>query len=216
MDKFELAKKLKTLSGLTDEEKSTLIELLGSHQKYGLIWESKPENVEQDLDEKLPILTEVKEKAIINDTETEHYPNHIIIEGDNLHALTTLRYTHPGKIDVIYIDPPYNTGNKDFVYNDNYVDKEDAFRHSKWLSFMDKRLRIAKELLSKKGVIFISIGDDEEVNLQLLCKQIFHESNYIETYLWISTTRPDNSSPIYRRNAEFVLCIAKNKASVVS
>lgn len=79
---------------------------------------------------------------------------------------------------------------------------------------MDKRLRIAKELLSKKGVIFISIGDDEEVNLQLLCKQIFHESNYIETYLWISTTRPDNSSPIYRRNAEFVLCIAKNKASI--
>ena len=71
------------------------------------------------------------------------HPNHILIEGDNLHALTCLTYTHSNKVDVIYIDPPYNTGNKDFVYNDRFVDKEDAFRHSKWLSFMEKRLRIA-------------------------------------------------------------------------
>ena len=83
-------------------------------------------------------------------------PNHILIEGDNLEALTTLSYTHEGKVDVIYIDPPYNTGNKDFVYNDSFVDSEDSYRHSKWLSFMSKRLRIAKRLLSDTGVIFIS------------------------------------------------------------
>lgn len=161
MDKYELVKKLKALQELTDEEKSALIGLLRSHKKYGLVWEDKPEDVEAELEEKLPTLTEVRERAIINDTATEHYPNHILIEGDNLHALTTLSYTHSGKIDVIYIDPPYNTGNKDFVYNDSFVDSEDSYRHSKWLSFMSKRLRIAKKLLSDKGVIFISIDDNE-------------------------------------------------------
>ena len=111
MDKYELVKKLKTLQGLTDDEKAALIGLLRSHKKYGLAWEDKPEAVEAQLEEKLPALTEVKERAIVGDTETEHYPNHILIEGDNLHALTALSYTHAGKIDVIYIDPPYNTGN---------------------------------------------------------------------------------------------------------
>lgn len=111
MDKYELVKKLKTLQGLTDDEKAALIGLLRSHKKYGLVWEDKPEAVEAQLEEKLPALTEVKERAIVGDTETEHYPNHILIEGDNLHALTALSYTHAGKIDVIYIDPPYNTGN---------------------------------------------------------------------------------------------------------
>jgi adenine-specific DNA-methyltransferase len=85
---------------------------------------------------------------------------HILIEGDNYHALTALNYTHAGKIDVIYIDPPYNTGNKDFVYNDSFVDKEDAYRHSKWLSFMAARLELAKNLLKDTGVIFISIDRD--------------------------------------------------------
>src|SRR5205085_10153620 len=89
------------------------------------------------------------------------YPNHMLIEGDNLHALTALTFTHKGKIDIIYIDPPYNTGNKDddgktdFKYNDNYIDKEDTYRHSKWLSFMHKRLLIAKELLTKEWFIAI-------------------------------------------------------------
>lgn len=100
-----------------------------------------------------------------------------------MEALTALTYTHEGKIDVIYIDPPYNTGNKDFVYNDSYVDSEDAYRHSKWLSFMSKRLRIAKRLLSERGVIFISIDDNEQANLTLLCndKSLFGETNHIAT-----------------------------------
>ena len=212
IDKTELIKKLRDIEGLTDEEKSNLIGLLRQHKKYGLVWEDKPEDVEERLREELPILKEVKERALISDQPDA--PNHILIEGDNLEALTALSYTHEGKIDVIYIDPPYNTGNKDFVYNDSYVDTEDSYRHSKWLSFMSKRLRIAKRLLSYKGVIFISIGDDEIANLPLLCKEIFGEKNYIETYIWTSTLRPDNSSPILRRNAEFVICCSKNASYI--
>lgn len=212
IDKTELIKKLRDLEGLTDEEKSNLIGLLRQHKKYGLVWEDKPEDVEERLREELPVLKEVKERALISDQPDS--PNHILIEGDNLEALTALSYTHEGKIDVIYIDPPYNTGNKDFVYNDSYVDTEDSYRHSKWLSFMSKRLRIAKRLLSDKGVIFISIGDDEIANLPLLCKEIFGEKNYIETYIWTSTLRPDNSSPILRRNAEFVICCSKNASNI--
>ena len=146
MNKYELAKKITQLEGLTNEEKASLVELLRSQKKYGLVWEDKPEEIEKRLADELPVLTEVTERAIVSDSPDA--PNHIIIEGDNLEALTTLAYTHEGKIDVIYIDPPYNTGNKTFIYNDSIVDREDGYRHSKWLSFMNKRLQIAKSLLS--------------------------------------------------------------------
>jgi len=79
----------------------------------------------------------------------------ILIEGENYHSLSVLNYTHKKKIDVIYIDPPYNTGNKDFIFNDNYVDQDDSYRHSKWLGFMGKRLILAKTLLHKKGSYFL-------------------------------------------------------------
>lgn len=177
IDKAELISKLQTLEGLTVDERSSLIGLLREHKKYGLVWEDKPEDVEERLRDELPILREVKDKAILSDEPDA--PNHILIEGDNLEALTALSYTHEGKIDVIYIDPPYNTGNKDFVYNDSFVDTEDSYRHSKWLSFMNKRLRIAKKLLSDKGVIFISIDDNEQANLKLLCDEIFGEINNV-------------------------------------
>lgn len=95
----------------------------------GLVWEDKPEDVEERLRDELPILTEVPERAIIS--EDKDAPNHILIEGDNLEALATLAYTHEGKIDVIYIRPPYNTGNKDFIYNDSHVDKEDGITDGK-------------------------------------------------------------------------------------
>ncbi len=181
----DLIKKLQTLEGLTNDERSNLIGLLRQHKKYGLVWEDKPEDVEERLREELPVLREVKDKAIIgtppNGGDGGGLPNHILIEGDNLEALTALSYTHEGKIDVIYIDPPYNTGNKDFVYNDTFVDTEDAYRHSKWLSFMSKRLKIAKKLLSESGVIFISIDDNEQANLKLLCDEVFGYSSYVTT-----------------------------------
>ena len=160
IDKAELAQKINSLEGLDNETKSQLLELLHERKRYGLVWEDKPEAVEERLQHELPVLREVKERAILSDSPDA--PNHILIEGDNLEALTALSYTHEGKIDVIYIDPPYNTGNKDFIYNDSFVDSEDGYRHSKWLSFMSKRLRIAKRLLSDKGVIFISIDDNEQ------------------------------------------------------
>lgn len=176
MNKSALVDKIKLIEELTNDEKADLIGLLRSHKKYGLVWEEKVEDVEEHLREQLPVLNEVKERAIVSDDADA--PNHILIEGDNLEALTALTYSHEGKIDVIYIDPPYNTGNKDFSYNDDYVDKEDAYRHSKWLSFICKRLKIAKRLLSDKGIIFISIDDNEQANLKLLCDGVFGEKNF--------------------------------------
>lgn len=176
-DKNKLIDRIKTLEGLTDDERSALLGLLNETKTYGLVWEDKPEDVEERLRTELPVLKEVTSRAIISDNPEA--PNHILIEGDNLEALATLAYTHAGKIDVIYIDPPYNTGNKDFTYNDTYVDSEDDFRHSKWLSFMSKRLRIAKQLLSERGFLFISIDDNEFANLRILCDEIFSSNNFI-------------------------------------
>ena len=145
---------------------------------YGLVWENEKnkEKIVEDCKKKLPILERVKDKEIITDKTK---PMNLMIEGDNYHALTCLNYTHQGKIDVIYIDPPYNTGKaKEWKFNDKYVDKEDRFRHSKWLNMIEKRLRLAHNLLTDNGVIFISIDDNEQANLKLLCDEIFGEVNF--------------------------------------
>ncbi|MDE7442395.1 MAG: site-specific DNA-methyltransferase [Muribaculaceae bacterium] len=189
-DRLKLIDRIKTLDGLTDEERSSLLGLLRESKTYGLVWEDKPEDVEERLREELPVLIEDKNKALTSGGEDA--PNHILIEGDNLESLTSLAYTHAGKIDVIYIDPPYNTGNKDFVYNDSYVDGEDSYRHSKWLSFMSKRLKIAKKLLSERGVIFISIDDNEQANLKILCDEIFGIPNFVSIFLWRKKSTTSN------------------------
>ena len=208
MDKTALKHKIQTLEGLTNEEKSALLELLNKEKKYGLVWENKPEDVEERLRDHLPVLEEVKSRAILSDSPDA--PNHILIEGDNLEALTALSYTHEGKIDVIYIDPPYNTGNKDFIYNDSFVDSEDGYRHSKWLSFMSKRLRIAKRLLSDKGVIFISIDDNEQAQLKLLCDDILAERNFVANYIWQSTAGSNTGTDIVTVT-EYILVYSKNR-----
>lgn len=207
MDRKELIEKIRKLEGLTDDERSALLELANTQKSYGLVWEGKPEDVEERLRDNLPVLTEVKERAIISDNPDA--PNHILIEGDNLEALTALTYTHAGKIDVIYIDPPYNTGNKDFVYNDSYIDSENAYRHSTWLSFMSKRLRIAKKLLSDRGVIFISIDDNEQANLKLLCDDIFGERNFVSKFDWRKKTGANDARDI-AVVTETILLYAKN------
>lgn len=207
MNKKELYNKILQLEGLTNEEKSELLGLLRKQKKYGLVWEDKPEDVEERLREELPVLTEDTSKAIISPDADA--PNHILIEGDNLEALTTLAYTHEGKIDVIYIDPPYNTGNKDFVYNDKFVDSEDSYRHSKWLSFMSKRLRIAKQLLSDKGVIFISIDDNEQAQLKLLCDEIFGENNFIAEIMWHKNYASANDSKTFSKVLDYILAYRK-------
>lgn len=203
MDKNKLKQKIEELEGLTNEEKSELIKLLRSQKKYGLVWEDKPEDVEQRMLNEQPVLVEVPERAIIsNDAEA---PNHILIEGDNLEVLTALSYSHAGMIDVIYIDPPYNTGNKDFVYNDSFVDKEDGYRHSKWLSFMNKRLKIAKGLLSDKGVLFISIDDNEFAQLKMLCNEILGEENHISTLATIMNLKGNQDEFGFAGTHEYTL-----------
>ena len=208
MDKHVLIEKIRSLEGLTPEEKSDLLALLRKHKKYGLVWEDKPEDVEERLREELPVLHEVKERFIPSDDPDA--PNHILIEGDNLEALMALSYTHEGKVDVIYIDPPYNTGNKDFVYNDSFVDSEDSFRHSKWLSFMSKRLKIAKRLLSDKGVIFISIDDNEQAQLKLLCDNILGSNNFCGEFIWRKKSGGGQTDMYFVTEHEYVLVYQKS------
>ncbi|MBP5693673.1 MAG: site-specific DNA-methyltransferase [Bacteroidales bacterium] len=209
-NKNELIQKIQSLDLLSIEEKSSLIDLLRSHKKYGLVWENKPEDVEERLRIEIPVLKEVKERTILCDDPTA--PNHILIEGDNLDALVALSYTHSGKIDVIYIDPPYNTGNKDFVYNDSYVDSEDSYRHSKWLSFLDKRLKISKTLMSDKGLIFISIDDNEISNLKLLCDAIFGESNCIGVLPTVMNLKGNQDQFGFAGTHEYTVVYAKSTA----
>ena len=198
----------KDYSKLEKDDLLKVIEKLESHKKYGLIWdeEKTKEQFEKESENALPVLKEVKSKEIKTDPAK---PTNILIEGDNYHALSVLNYTHQGKIDVIYIDPPYNTGNKDFKYNDNYIDKEDAYRHSKWLSFMSKRLRLAKSLLQEDGVIFISIGEDEIAQLKLLSNEIFGEKNFITNFIWEKTQHFGRQKVNSYSNADYILCYAK-------
>jgi adenine-specific DNA-methyltransferase len=198
---------------LSKEELIKEIERLKSEikkkKKYGLVWEEKPEEVVEVCKEKLPILKEIKNKEIITDKEK---PMNLLIEGDNYHALSVLNYTHAKKVDVIYIDPPYNTGNKDFIFNDRYVDPEDGYRHSKWLSFMEKRLRLAKKLLKDSGVIFISIDDNEVAQLKLLMDDpnLFGEKNFIANIIWQKAYAPVNLRKTLSPNHDFILCYAEN------
>jgi len=194
---------------MTKEELIELVKKLRSKRKYGIFWEDDKIREEFDTANSIPVLQELTELSINTST---NQTNHILIEGDNYPALSILKSTHFSKIDFIYIDPPYNTGNKDFKYNDAFVEKDDAYRHSKWLNFMNKRLEIAKDLLSENGIIFVSIGDDEQANLKLLMDGIFGESNHIETFIWESIFRPSNLGKSVRRNSEYVLCYVKNRS----
>lgn len=174
-------------------------------KKYGLVWEEHEEAVDVQMKTQIPVFTEVKEREICAD-ESGAY--NFLLEGDNLHSLYLLEKTHKDFIDIIYIDPPYNTGSKDFVYDDSYIVKEDGYRHSKWLSFMEKRLIIAKNLLVRHGVIFIHIDDNEYANLKLLCDSIFNEFNYLGTIIQNKLNAKNDSTDI-QKNHEYILCYRK-------
>ena len=173
----------------------------------GLVFEDKLEDVVTDCQQNIPVLKEVKAKRIISD---EQNPNNLLIEGDNYHSLSVLNYTHKKNIDLIYIDPPYNTGNKDFVYNDDYVDKEDGYRHSKWLSFMRKRLELARELLKPSGAIFISIDDNEQAHLRILCDRVFGETNFVANVIWQKKYTQSNDAKYFSTTHDFILCYAND------
>lgn len=207
----KMIKYLEELKKMNDDEENihaiTEIENALNEKKYGLVWEEHSEKVDEMLEHNIPIFVEDEKRKIVVDEE-EGY--NFLLEGDNLHSLKLLEKTHKGKIDVIYIDPPYNTGNKDFVYDDSFIDKTDGYAHSKWLSFMEKRLVIARELLSKEGVIFISIDDNEQAQLKLLCDNIFGEDNFIGEYIKQSKVGGGNDSKFIVKEHEYCKCYSKN------
>lgn len=185
-------------------------------KKYGLVWEEHAEIVEQEMKTKIPVFVEDAEKKIVGNPNEKDY--NFLLEGDNLHSLHLLEKTHVGKIDVIYIDPPYNTGNEDFIYNDKIIDKTDTYSHSKWLSFMSKRIEIARNLLSETGVLFISIDDNEQSQLKLLCDDIFGEQNYINLISVNSKVSAGASGggedKRLKKNIEYILIYCKNMNAI--
>ena len=183
LSKIRRDKMLKTLSeikkNISDEETLNSLSLIENEltkKKYGLIWEEHEERVDKELETQIPTFEEIKDKEIICNPDEKF---NFLLEGDNLHSLYLLEKTHKEKIDIVYIDPPYNTGNNDFTYGDETLSKEDEYKHSKWLSFMERRLNIAKQLLSEKGILAISIDDHEQSQLKMLCDDIFDELNFI-------------------------------------
>lgn len=178
-------------------------------KKYGLVWERHEEAVDVQMRDNIPVFTECADKEITTTTGGVNF----LLEGDNLHSLRLLEKTHAGRIDYIYIDPPYNTGSSDFRYDDSIVIKEDGYRHSKWISFINERLLIAKCLLSEDGLIFISIDDHEVAPLTLLCNEIFGEDNHVETVIWKNKYGADAKTVGFISVHEYILCYSNRNIS---
>jgi adenine-specific DNA-methyltransferase len=153
--------------------------------------------------------------------------DNLIIHGDNLKALKALLPTYAGKVKCIYIDPPYNTGNEGWKYNDNVnspmmqewlgkvVDREDLTRHDKWLCMMMPRLKLLREFLRDDGVIFVSIDDNEVHHLRMLMNEVFGEENFLAKLVWRGMHTVRNSSKDFNQNAEYILAFAKTRAELI-
>ncbi len=198
---------------MTPEEMIAEIKNLRARKRYGLVWEDKPEDVVIMCQKKLPVLLEVKNKTILK--EDSNIKTNLIIEGDNFHSLSVLNYTHAGKIDAIYADPPYNTGAKNWVYNNDYVDGNDSFRHSKWLSFMEKRLRLARNLLKDDGLIVVTIDDYEIATLTLLMNDIFGEENHLGTVIIKNNPQGRSSVSGFQISHEYALFYGKTRKAKI-
>ncbi|GAB4007126.1 site-specific DNA-methyltransferase [Nocardioides ultimimeridianus] len=141
-------------------------------------------------------------------------PFHTVINAENYHALQTLLFTHRGQVDCIYIDPPYNTGNDGWIYNDHYVAGDDLYKHSKWLAFMERRLLLAKELLKPTGVIIVAIGDEEHHRLRMLMDQIFEPQNFISDVVWQGGRK--NDSRYVSNGADYMLIYVKDETALAA
>lgn len=209
IERDELIFKLEELKEqVNNDEQQTInqiIRKLKDGSKLGLNFDHFEEEIDQILKNNIPVLKEVEEKRI-NKSESLDY--NFLIEGDNLPALHLLNKTHKSRIDVIYIDPPYNTG-KDFIYNDSFVEKEDSYKHSKWLSFMEKRLILAKNLLSEDGIIFISIDDREVYELKILCDSIFGVNNFVNNIV-VHSNPGGNKQDGIEKTKQYMLCYCKD------
>jgi adenine-specific DNA-methyltransferase len=193
------------LSYLSDLEKDV------NGKKYGLVFEEHREKIDEVLDTHTPVLTEDADLFIDHGGQMN-----FLLEGDNLAALKLLEKTHRGNIDLIFIDPPYNTRNGDFGYDDSRVDLTDTFRHSKWVSFMSERLLVARRLLKNDGVIFIAIDDNEQAALKLLCDQLFGEENFLASIIWQHSIQPKGYSGTFSVHHNYILCYQKTAQFVLN
>ncbi|NKB13740.1 site-specific DNA-methyltransferase [Ralstonia solanacearum] len=190
---------------LTREELIAVLQRRDALARYGLRWERDSIPQDKSLNRDFVGFELDEERSVGEGPWTN-----LVVEGDNFDALRHLATTHPGKVQVIYVDPPYNTGRKDFVYNDNYFDATNRYRHSAWLEFMYQRMSLAKHLLSDDGTIFVSIDDIELYNLKLLMDSVFGAQNFIGNIVWNNVT--DNNPTRVAIEHEYILVYAKQKA----
>ena len=182
---------------------------LESRSRLGLNFEDTPDENVVRYSTRVPLSVHEPENDVMTDDDGT---THDLIIGDNYPGLLTLLPKYEGRINVIYIDPPYNTGSNGFIYNDRYINPEDSYKHSKWLSFMEPRLKLAKRLLSDDGIIFVSIDDHEQARLRLLMDWIFGEDNFIATMIWHKRTRLNSATRI-SIDTEYVLMYSKSISS---
>lgn len=214
LSKLQREHLLNICSKIKKQEPVEIVEIAELEQfiksmKYGLNFEKHEEPIDRMLRTHIPVFKEFKE--VINNPESADC--NFLLEGDNLHSLKLLEKTHKGRIDICYIDPPYNTLNEDFAYGDKMLDENDGFKHSKWLSFMKERLQIARKLLADDGVIFISIDDREQAQLKLLCDEVFGEENFYGEFIQ-QKGNTQNDSKMIQRNHEYIICYAKKNAGL--
>ena len=193
---------------LNREELIRQLETRDSRARFGLVWEAVEIERDRALNSDFVALDLVPELSCPQDAAAWR---NLIVEGDNFDALRHLRMAFAGQVKCIYIDPPYNTGNRDFVYNDRFVDKEDSWRHSKWCEFMFQRLMLARDLLTPDGVIFVSIDDNEIASARFLLDRVFGESNFIASCIWQKIDGPKNTATHFSDDHEYVLVFARSK-----
>lgn len=187
------------------------IENFLNEKKFGLVWEEHTEQVDEMLESSIPVFTEDKARRVL---EKANLPYNFILEGDNLQSLYLLEKTHKGNVDCIYIDPPYNTGAKDWKYNNDYVDKTNVYRHSKWLSMMNVRLELAKKLLKDDGVLICAIDENELGTTLLLLEDVFGQNYSIDPITIVHNPRGvqgDNFSYVN----EFAIFVYKKGYKVI-
>ena len=182
-------------------------------KKIKLHYDKIPEKVVDKCknDKYWPYLLKSKKNILLDESSDS---KNLLIEGDNYHALSVLSYTHREKIDVIYIDPPYNRKNRDFMYNDCYIDEDDNHKHSKYLSFMENRLVLARDLLTPNGTIFVSIDDNEHSRLKILMDEIFGEENFVKNIVWRNFVSGRNQDKFIKNCCEHILVYKRNDCNI--
>ncbi|UOG93801.1 MAG: site-specific DNA-methyltransferase [Candidatus Thiothrix sulfatifontis] len=195
---------------LSKEQLIALLEKRDRTRKLGLVWEHNELEVENALNDDFVLMDLLPEWSC---GQTPY--RNLLIEGDNFDALRYLRMTFQGRVKCIYIDPPYNTGNKDFIYNDRFVDQDDIYRHSVWLEYLFVRLTLVKDLLRDDGVILVSINDDNQALLDMLMRQVFTEGMRVGSLVWRSRAGSnDIKGAGVSINQEYVLVYANPKFSM--